>query len=296
MIKAPYDPNRSYDIMFEKIILGIRDRIKDKDDDFMVMCFGSTGTGKSNLMLHSYELYDTEGCTVDNIGLNPKDFATAINNASKTKGFRYCGNDEANVSKRDHSTKWNKDILDLYFAIRGLRIFHWWNNPSLDMIDKPFIEEKIKGFIFISTKDINKPRVYYYFRKKDLLNLYEKHGNLKINVLKKHCKEYAYYKGWFRKYEGKLLQAYLDKKEVRMEEKVENFYQKYGSGERLSMTEMAKRLGVSRTTVKKFINQLMDDGELSETYHYTINEMGRKTYTTDAYELIKAICNSKITS
>jgi len=293
MIKAKYHRDRGYDDMFHKLILRTQNSLTEKDDDFMLMCFGPTGTGKSGLMLHAYELYDEENCTVDNVGLNPKDFATALYKAKDDEeGKRFCGNDEANISKRSHSSKYNKDILDLYFSIRGKKIFHWWNNPSLDMIDKPFIEEKIKGFIFIATKDVHRPRVYYYFTQTTLLKFYEKFGSLKLNVLKKNARHHADWKGWFRKYDGKLLKAYLEKKDTRMDEKLEDFYLQYGTGDKLTLRDMGKQLGIVHKTVKDYLSKL----ELKEEEDYVVNSIGRKTYTKAAFEKLKEYCKSKISS
>jgi hypothetical protein len=199
VIKAPYTRHRKYDIVFEQMIKNVRDAILNKDDDYVLLCAGTTGTGKSSLMLWGYELYAEELATVDNIGLTRESFANALKYASTLEGKgRFCANDEANISKREALTKYNRELIDLYFSIRGLKIFHWWNNPSIDMIDKPFIEERIKGLIYIATKDADVPRVYYFFRKRELLRIWEKYQSLKLPLLKKIARQYAYYKGWFR--------------------------------------------------------------------------------------------------
>ena len=114
-----------------------------KDDDFLLMCVGETGSGKSVLTLHGYELVDPENCSIDFISFCPEDHAKGMKDLmQKKEGVRFIANDEANIQKRNSSTKYNKDLIDLYFSIRGLNFFHWWNNPSLDIIDKVFIREK----------------------------------------------------------------------------------------------------------------------------------------------------------
>ena len=141
MIVAPYDANRKYDIIFENIINDISQALLEKEDDFLLLCCGSPGTGKSRLMLWGLELCLRENANVKYLGLNRADFADSLNNAKKSVLPRFCSNDEANISKRDSNSTYNKDVIDLYFSIRGLQIFHWWNNPSLDIIDKKFIED-----------------------------------------------------------------------------------------------------------------------------------------------------------
>lgn len=288
MRSSPYHPTKKYDYGLDWVMNQVvKKSIENKDDDFLLMCAGSRGTGKSSLMLHAYEAYDPTGASVEYIGLNPKDFAQAIKKATDDVFPRFCGNDEANVSKRDAIGKYNKDILDLYYSIRGLKIFHWWNNPSMEMIDKPFIQELIKGFIYIATKDTDRPRVYYYFTQDDLLRLWEDHGNLYLKTLDKHARDYAYYKGWFRPYKGKLWKPYLEMKKSRMKEKVHDFHLKYGR-ETMSMAEAGRRVGISRPTVKKYIGEMikMKYEGVEEGVHYVDSPTGYGV-TEKGVELLK---------
>lgn len=258
MITAKYESNRDYDFIFENIIKDINKTLSDKEDDFLMLCCGSPGTGKSMLGLHALDLSLGKEADVKYIGLNKSDFADALNH-SKTKPYpRFCNNDEANISKRDALGQYNRDLIDLYFSIRGLQIFHWWNNPSLDMIDKPFIEERIKGVIFIATKDKSRPRIYYYFRKVDILRIWEKYKNLKLATLKKVCKRYAFYRGWFKDYKGRLLADYKRKKDLRMDEKVSDFHIKYGTSDKLRPQDIYKHLQVSRDTFERYEKELLE--------------------------------------
>lgn len=290
--RALYNKDRDFDEVFENVLLRIKKDMKEKNDDFLLMCVGTTGTGKSSLMLHAYELLDPDESDVKFVGLNPKDFATALYKARKRKGFRFSGNDEANISKRDSLTKFNKDIIDLYFAIRGLEIFHWWNNPSADYIDKIFIEERIKGLIYIFTKDKDRPRKYYYFRKVDLLRLYEKYGDLKLKTLDKVGNEYKYYEGWFRPYKGKLWEPYLEKKRDRMEEKVDTFYEKYGkesvevSKDFISKAKCKRLFKINDKVFEKAISQLHHLGLLQDNIHFMTNINGRNFYNPTELEPI----------
>ena len=260
MIKTKYDKNRAYDSMLSKLIVSIKDKITRKDDDFLVLAIGDTGSGKSMLMLHVYDEFAGDEACIDQVSFTKDGFADSLNLALRhDKGIRFVGNDEANVSKRDALSKFNKDLLDLYYSIRGLNIFHWWSNPSVDMIDKPFIKDRVKGLFLITTKSMDRPRVYYYFKKDKLLQVYEKYKNLDIKTLRSVRKRYSFYKGWFRDYNGRLKQAYLDKKNPRMVDKVKEFLNKYGTvktntGQKLyDKHYVAQMLQYSPSTVSTFL-------------------------------------------
>ena len=51
---------QDYDDQFPMLVKAINKKITEGKDDFMLMCVGETGTGKSALMMHAYELYDPE--------------------------------------------------------------------------------------------------------------------------------------------------------------------------------------------------------------------------------------------
>lgn len=287
MIIAPYKEDRDYDQIFEQVVLTAKKYNQDNDDDFLLLCVGDTGTGKSSLGLHAYELYDPEDCDVKYIGLDKMSFANAMKYCIEKSLPRFNMNDEANISKRDSLTKFNRDILDLYFANRGLNIFHWWNNPSLNMIDKAFIKERIKGVIFVFTKSKDKPRLYYYFHTQQLLKLYEKEDNFDLTTLKNKAKKYAYYMGWFRPYKGKLWNDYLDKKKGRMVDKVQEFYDKYGGDEArtvLSKDSLSKKLHISHVTFGKYED--LFSVELKDGEHYFIDAIGKKNYYAEALKPI----------
>lgn len=270
MFNAPYDRHRSFDIVYEKIILGIKKALVEKDDDAIILYAGPTGTGKSNLMLWGYQTFDPDGCSQDFIGLDRQTHAIALKKASEKDHPRFCGDDEANVSKRDAMTKYNRNRIDLYFAIRGLNIFHGWCNPSVEMLDKVFIEERIKGMIFVLTKDVDRPRIYYYFTKKGLLKMLEEYGNLKEKTIRDYGEKYAMYKGWFRKYEGPLLEAYLKKKDDRMSTKVTEFFETYGEAW-MNKTTVAKKLKCDARTIDARHERLVEFNYLKEDSHYRIN-------------------------
>lgn len=289
MIKAPYDGwnTKAHDDMLPQFIKTVKDRIVKKNDDYLVLCVGETGTGKSTLMLEAMELYNPE-IGVEFVGLNPEDHAQALKNAKDYKGDKFCSYDEANIQKRNSTTKYNKELIDVYMAIRGLKIFHWWNNPSLDIIDKFFIQEKINAVIYIQTKDVKFPRIYYMFTKDAILNIFDKNkGKLTLKILKKCAKEYSTYQGWFRDYKGKNWEAYTEKKNERMDTKVEDFFEKYVDKNKFNYKETGKLIGVSRHTVKRKIDKLIDENILINDEDYIANAFGRVHLLEKGIEKLK---------
>lgn len=274
MIIAPFIKDQEYDALFEKVIKSIDQGLKN-DDDFLLICGGDPGTGKTRLMFHAYTIYAGEQAVIQQVALNPRDFAIVIDRASKLKVKRFAGFDEANVSKREALTKWNRKLIDLYMNIRGLNILHWWNNPSVEMLDKPFIEERVKGMIFILTKSKDKPRVYFYFTKDGLLRLLEEQGNLKKRTIAKHGHQYAYYVGWFKDYTGPLLAAYSVMKGDRMMEKVRDFRDEFAPTEKMSVAAYAKQSGISASTAGKIIRYGVESKTLEEGKHYCLNGTGQ---------------------
>lgn len=285
MILLPYDKNRKYDIGLSKVLHSVTNVLDNKDDDFLILCTGDTGTGKTTLMFHAYEEYaGIANVSVEQVALTRQDFASALKYTTEHKLHRFVGYDEANISKRDALTKWNKAIIDLYYSIRGLKIFHWWNNPSLDMIDKPFIEERVKGVIFIFTKDVKRPRLYLYFTKNGILNLLEKHGNLKHRTLKKYGEKYAWYRGWFKAYNGVLLESYKSKKQDRMEQKVDDFYKEFALDNNATLHGIARSIGISENTAKKYYLLGVETKQLKEGEDFILNGMNKPRFTTKGRE------------
>lgn len=216
-----------------KVMRLIDDRIRKNNDDCLILNIGVTGSGKSTLSAIQYEIIAKErGITTnpDRIILTRQDFANNIGQINQwDKLERVIIYDELELSKRNSMTKWNKEIMGLYFKIRGLNCLHIWNHPSLEMIDKAFIQEKINGVFFIFDKCNDKPRRYLFFRKKDILSLLGKHKKLHLEILKEHGREYAFYMGFFGKYNGALMHRYVDIKEAGMSDAIKEFQRKYGT-------------------------------------------------------------------
>lgn len=267
-------PVRVCDENLMKVVQHIVRGLQQKDDDFLLMIVGTTGTGKSNLLMMIYDLYaDMTGTTpsISQIALNSEDFANAWG-CVLTDQQKFVGFDEANVNRREWASQFNRDMMKLYWGNRGLKVFNGWCNPSLEWIDRPFIEERIKGVIFIHTKG-ERYRKYWYFTKKALLQMLEKYQNLKHHTLLKHGAKYALYEGWFTKYNGQLVKDYALKKQDKMKDLVGEFVEKYNKGETLSMAAAGRKLGISNRSMTKYVAEaieckLLDDDVKLPTGQY----------------------------
>lgn len=293
--------NEGLDQFSRSLFSSVVKRLDGKDDDNLIMAIGTTGTGKSSLMSWAYEyymkgvneFYDTDlVMDVDKVGLNDQDHAKALKKAKDDSFDKFCAHDEANISRRDHAKTYNKDIMKLYFQIRGLRMFHWWNNPSINIIDKEFIETRLKGLIFIYTKSVKKPRLFYYFTKKQLLDIYEKHKKLSHKILLDAGSKNAFYRGWFKKYPSNAFwNGYMLKKDSKMSGAVEEFFAKYGNSdvEVYKYNQVAEKLRVTRRTIEKNIKKGFEAGRLVPDEHFIYNGSGVKLLNDNGVEVLRDI-------
>ena len=291
---APYRTDGvPYDAYLEASINSARKLNSMTDDDFQVLLAGRRGSGKSTLAKHMLTIYlPPEKLNIEIMGLSRNEFANSLNKVQDEPLPRAICYDEANVNKRDSMSKWNKDLLDLYYSNRGLNIFHIWCNPSVDMIDKTFIEDCVKGIIVVQKTVFNLDKIpvfryYYWYKSEALTEIFDKYKSIKISLLldRKIREKYAYYRGWFKDYQGVLQKEYLEKKDTRMKLKTQDFFEKYGDNGWLRMKEIMKALGVSDATIIRNLNKLV----LGEDY--IVNAAGHHQFSKGSIEKLKVILN-----
>jgi hypothetical protein len=297
MIRAPYRTDGvPYDIMFENNIKYIRDYIQTDDDDYQLMMVGIRGAGKSNLAEHALSIYmPSDRLNINQIALTQNQLASSWKIWAKEAKPRALCYDEANVSGRNAMTKWNKDLIDIYFSNRGQNIFHIWCNPSVSNIDRTFLHDCIKGIIVVKkpTKksDAHQSpfRYYYWYKKKSLLKMLDDNISLKINNLlsPKVAEKYAWYMGWFKRYDGILMMPYLAMKDGRMNQKTEDFYKKYGTEELIGRGEVIRQLGISEMTAMAHMK------DLKEGEDYFTTPTGRYKFTASGIESLKRVIKRK---
>lgn len=139
--KEPYKVGEPVGEYFSQVVSEVKKRIQETDDNLVCMCFGQTGAGKTTLGFHfGDEWNDGGGVDIDRVGFDKQSWAKALSIAREER-YSFLMYDEANVSKRDAMSSYNKDTIDLLFAIRGLNLAMWFNNPSLNYLDRIFLDE-----------------------------------------------------------------------------------------------------------------------------------------------------------
>ena len=248
-----------------------------KDDDFILVIAGTAGSGKSSLGLHTYTILDPETCSIDNVALTPQDLAKAFKTAgSRTDGFRYVQYDEGKLNRRDWATEWSKDLLSMYHDIRGKNIYHVWCTAMPNMIDREFVDSRVKGFVFVYSKG-KFARRFLYFTKGDLLRFMEANDNkISIKLLNKHGASFARLDSYFLKYTGPLWAAYADKKDDRMDQRIDEFYEKYAD-ESTNLTRFSKEQRVDLKTADKWFKYGVEAALLKEDEHFKTNGLGAVT-------------------
>ena len=289
MFEAPYRKEKPFDAYLEQTVLNIRNHINEKNDDYVTLIVGDTGGGKSTLALHMLEIFmPDERLNINQIALSKEEFASslkAISNETKPRALIY---DEANINKRDALSRWNKELLDLYFSCRGLNICHIWCNPSLQMIDKAFLQDRLRAIILVRGKDVDRPRMFYYFRKQDIMKILKKYENLNLDTITRVRKKYAWFRGWFKDYNGVLKEPYLKKKNERMLVKVSQFFDKYADDKFIKKSEVVKILGCHEDTITNNLDKLI----LEEDYKITAT--GRYFFTDKGVDKLKQILNENM--
>lgn len=246
--------------LFSAIIKASKKRMLATDDNMTIICAGGTGSGKSTLMFHANNILTEQPLPTKQVALDYQTLAEMFTENAQNKGA-FLGYDEANISKRDAMSGFNKDLVDVLFTVRAKNWILWLNNPSADYLDKALIhEELINYFIFIT----HKQKRFVVFTRKQLQRFYDKYGNIKLETIKKHYKEFGVLDSWFTKYSGDDWQAYLEKKESRMDDKLAAFNQKYGGERKLSTHEAAQKLGVGKTTIHKYLKKYANNKALED--------------------------------
>jgi len=288
---VPYDeayPN--VDKQFVHNIKNISSHI-EADDDFLILAIGPPRTGKSNLWLYGLEIHLGDKASVDFIAQTKESFANALDKAKDMPLPRAVLFDEASINKRKATSSFTTDIIEMYQVIAGLNILHFWATPSIEMMEKNFIEERIKAVVLFTSKNPN-IRPYYWFDVNTILAIKAKYDNLSLPLLRRIKKKYAVYRGYFRKYNGKLLSDYLDGKETRMRQVITNFREKHGSiaetdNGMVKVSGLCTNLGIHRSTFQTYLE---DETFATEVEKVSVtNAIGIKQYNfEETKKLIEA--------
>jgi ABC-type dipeptide/oligopeptide/nickel transport system ATPase component len=267
MIKLKYTKGKNYDDLLEELMKQTKIDIVKRNNDTLFYIIGATGSGKSNLALHMMTMYLEGEASTDYISLDRSSFAYSLKKVCQKPLPRFIIYDEANINKRDSASKFNKEAIDIYMSIRSKNVCHIWCSPSLDMMDKYFIRERIKGFFLVDGTGTN-IRAYYYFRKDTILQILTKYNSLNLPLLHRLKHRYAYYMGCFKPYTGHLLKAYEKKKDSRIDDKLNHFIQTFAKDEQISSTVLRNKLGITRQTFNLYCKELLKRGKIEEEKDY----------------------------
>lgn len=264
-----------YDLVDNKIkqILKIDKReVYEKDDDVFYIIAGTTGSGKSNLAHHIHHLWTIGNPSMERVSLDAEEFPKKIRESLKEKDLnkRVSHFDEANVNKRDAMTGFNKDLLKLYFAIRGKRALHIWCNPSIDQLDKPFYEERINGIFYTFKKPLGR---YIFIPRDNILEMIDNKIPLKKKYMESKGTNHAIIKnGFFKRYpQDQFKQEYDRIKEERGDYVLEWIMSKHGTEQTYHINKVKQVLGninhkEFKTTLDKMKEQnLIDEDEIQGT-------------------------------
>lgn len=261
----PFEAGKSYDAGLPIIMQTLTAQMKAGRDDALIFNTGPTGSGKSTLSKHQLEiLFDKPD--VNQFALTRHDFALAHQRAKEMslRGEKgYLVYDEAEANRRGSMTEWNRDLLKLYMTNRVFGILHIWNWPSLKLLDRAFVEERVSGVFFCYSKDVDRARHYVFFTKKAIQDMVAAGNSMSHDDLKKAAKKYGYSLGWYKKYDGPLLEAYEQLKLKSAGSIDEEFVEKYSKNATVkSKSACARTLGIDPGTYQKALQRLVDLGSI----------------------------------
>jgi len=279
MILTRYTDDGTDGILKKVLIPQVKSHMQRSNDDCLILTVGTTGTGKSHLNMHMVENYSYGKADIGQVCLNREDFALNLDRVAKMEDVdkKVLLFDEFDAARRQGSSKWNIQIIDTFFKIRGLKIFHLWCCPSLEWIDRKFVTERIRAIIFIDDKREGS-RDYYYISNFDtdmmVVKILDEFGDLSLPTLRKVAKnphKFVKYRGWFRRYDGYLRSAYDEKKDEKM----------------VNVTETFRDAWVPREKQKEYVPDFKQDW-------YKVSEAVRMTgYAADTIKTIMRVMGWK---
>lgn len=287
MIVEPYQKGQPVGPQFRRIMRLGAEAIKKKNDDFIFVIAGTAGKGKSSLGLWTYEDLDPNA-NISQVALTRSDFAISFDEAGKKEGFRYLQYDEGKMNRRDWQSEWSKELLELYHDCRGDNIFHVWCTAMPELLDRVFVEERVKGFAFIYSKG-DFARRFLYFTKNDLLRFMEANDNkISSKLLDKYGRSFASLDSYFLKYQGRLWADYEAKKKERLTERRSAFREKWASDGWQNASQVKAILGVAgHPTVTNWTTKLVQAGIMTPGEDFTVIGAGSYKFSPKGIDKLK---------
>ena len=144
--------------------------IKKRNQDCLFIVSGKTGTGKSRFLMQLFQNWYTEILKVDDYSTNYLDYFAPnsdeyINGLHKLKNKKWhiiC-NDEAtdSIKRRNHMTKKNREISQLFDIMRGLNLIHGLAIPDFSDVEKGYVKQRIDFVIVLVNQGDNYYAKFY---------------------------------------------------------------------------------------------------------------------------------------
>jgi len=247
---------------------------ENKDADGFYLIAGYNNTGKSTLSHHLHTLWTEGDPTADYCSFDPEQFAHVLGDAMNEKLVkqRVAHWDEANFTGRGAMTKYNRDVIDLYWSNRSEHGLHLWCNPSIEYMEKVLVKERVSGIFLIHRGESGKPpkRRFTFITRAQLQQLWREKKTITLDILEKEARKYGLYEGWFYDYPvNKFLKDYRKRKDERNKYKNARLKENYGSADSISLAEVTRRLGCVELTTKKHLKLLDNKGLIKLSDHRT---------------------------
>lgn len=275
-----------------RLVLGVQRWLNERrEDDGFFFFAGRNNTGKSTLVHHVHTLW-TEGrpnpdhCAWDKETYSKVLFQALSEPAVKDRVAHW---DEANLSSRAAMTSFNREIMDNFWSNRSQRGLHLWCNPSIEILDKPLVKERLSGLFLVHLGQDGRRgfamRRYSFFTAKSLMELWAKEGSISLQVLEENADRYALWSGWFLRFaDGDFLMKYQERKEQRNLEKSRLLAENHAGT--LSAKEAGKMFGMNPEVVKRHAKKLFAKGVLKE--YEIISPSGRWFFKQKHLDAIRA--------
>lgn len=280
------EPGRKYDAAFESLMKGVRKR-QSKGDDYLLFISGDTGSGKSTLATHALEIVYGPDFDIDQMALSTEEFARALKTAKETDK-KYIVYDEAFVNRRRWNSDTNNSLIELYFKIRAMSIFHIWCNPSVEIIDKVFTKERIKALIYVYPSAPNVwPKRYAFIPKDNIIQIITEHKSLEQAVLHKYAHRYARYIGYFAQMSAPIWAKYCKKKDSAVDFAADEFISKFGANDfKYRKSHIAREAGVHARTIEAWFINLQKKGLIEENKHFIHNANGFALFNKEGLSVL----------
>jgi hypothetical protein len=255
-------------IFFEDKVIKVIHRGKHKEWDSTIMILGREGSGKSNLalaMLESIAKVENKEADISWVCQSLKEFIMQLRQSPKGANLLLDeGSDLASIRTLESLSK---AVTKAFTVMRAKCLFTVICFTNLMRINTYFREDRVKGLIYI-----RKRGVAYFFTHSQIvgkiLPAIRKNKMTDIKALGRFKPLFAF---TFPKYEGKLLEAYLNKKTDNIDETLSDLEHTFSATEpTLSKNKAIQYLQIDKNLAYWLLdnNKIENEGVANGRYIY----------------------------